>query len=120
MLKARRTLDNDNPHVFASRGKTAHIMDPRAALERFAKHIGMERLSAYVRRTYVDIGVTACGLYVAKLELLTNHLPQGVTQKHYLKTSNLRAYHREAQAIGDYIQQQAQIAAGANVVPLRV
>jgi integrase len=119
LLKERRK-ETTGEYVFNSRSKTGHIGDPRAALERFGKVIGMDRLSCHdLRRTWIDLGASACGLDIIKVELLTNHMPQGVTQKHYLKTGDLRAYRREVQAIADFIEQQAPIAAGANVVALR-
>lgn len=123
VLKARKLADERAPakskFVFPSRSIAGHIMDTRAPLERFAKVIGMDRLSAHdLRRTFVTLGVKACRLDIAKLELLTNHVPMGVTARHYLETSDLRDYHPEAQAIGDYIEQQALIAAGGNVVQL--
>ncbi|AZQ69205.1 DUF4102 domain-containing protein [Silicimonas algicola] len=122
VLKLRRGL-SDSKFVFPSRGKLGHIMDPRAPFERWAKRTGMKRFSMHdLRRTAITLGINACGLDTAKLELLTNHVPQSVTQKHYLQTSDLRDYHREVQAIGDYIEGAARIAAakasGANVVSL--
>lgn len=127
VLKARKAADDRAPvrskFVFPSRGKTGHILDTRAPLERFAKAIGMDRLSAHdLRRSYVTIGVKACRLDVMKLELLTNHVPQGVTARHYLETSDLRDYHPEVQAIGDFIENEGRVAAakasGANVVSM--
>lgn len=128
VLRTRQAADDRAPtkskFVFPSRGATGHIRDTRAPLERFAKSIGMDRLSAHdLRRSFVTLGVKACRLDIAKLELLTNHVPQGVTARHYLETSDLRDYHREVQAIGDYIENEGWLAAakasGANVVPLR-
>lgn len=123
VLKARKAADDRAPtksrFCFPSRSAAGHIMDTRAPLERFSVAIGMDRLSAHdLRRSFVTLGVKACRLDIAKLELLTNHVPQGVTARHYLETSDLRDYHPEVQAIGDYIEQQALIASGANVVPL--
>lgn len=123
VLKARKQADDRAPtkskFVFPSRSAAGHIMDTRAPLERFSGAIGMDRLSAHdLRRTFVTLGSNACRLDIAKLELLTNHKPQGVTAKHYLETSDLRDYHPEVQTIGDYIEQQALIASGGNVVPL--
>lgn len=123
VLKSRKPV-KDNPHVFASRSKAGHIMDTRAPLEQLSKSIGMERLSAHdLRRTFVITGVKACRLDLAKLELLTNHVPQGITARHYLSTSDLRDFHTEVQAIGDWIEAEAAVAAaqatGANIVPLR-
>jgi integrase len=84
----------------------------------------MDRLSAHdLRRTFVTLGVKACRLDLAKLELLTNHVPQGITAKHYLETSDLKDYYPEVQAISDYIEGAARLAQakvdGENVVPLR-
>jgi integrase len=124
VLKSRKPV-KDNPYVFASRSKAGHIMDARAPLEQLSKKIGMERLSAHdLRRTFVTTGVKACRLDLAKLELLTNHVPQGITARHYLSTSDLRDFHGEVQAIGDWIESEARVAeaqaSGANVVPLHV
>jgi integrase len=123
VIKSRTPL-KDNPHVFASRSKSGHIKDTRAPLEQLSKKIGMERLSAHdLRRTFVITGVKACRLDLAKLELLTNHVPQGITARHYLATSDLRDFQREVQAIGDYIEGEARIAkaqeTGGNIVALR-
>ncbi len=123
VLRRRKPVDG-NPYVFTSRSKAGHIMDARAPLERLSKLIGMDRLSAHdLRRTFVTLGANACGLDVAKLELLTNHVPQSVTMRHYLQTSDLRDYHPVVQAIGDWIEGAAQVAeaqaTGANVVALR-
>lgn len=118
-LKAR----SDSRYVFPSRSAAGHIKDTRAPLERFATSIGMDRLSAHdLRRTFVTLGVKACRLDIAKLELLTNHVPQGVTSRHYLETSDLRDYWNEVQAIGNYIEAEARVAeaktSGENVVSL--
>lgn len=127
VLKARKGANDKaktkSNFVFPSRGVFGHIKDTRAPLERYSKVIGMERLSAHdLRRTFVTLGVKACRLDIAKLELLTNHVPQGVTARHYLETSDLRDYHREVQAIGDFIEAEARLVVaktnGANVVQL--
>jgi integrase len=126
LLKARKPADDDkgpSPYVFPSRSKAGHVMDTRAPLEQIAKVIGMARLSAHdLRRTFVTLGVKACRLDLAKLELLTNHVPQSVTAKHYLETSDLRDYHREVQEIADFIEKEAAVAeaqaTGGNVVPM--
>lgn len=119
-LLNQRRQETNGAYVFPSRSKTGHIGDPRAALERFGKLIGMDRLSCHdLRRTWIELGASACGLDIIKVELLTNHMPQGVTQRHYLKTGDLRAYRREVQVIADFIEGQALIASGANVIALR-
>lgn len=124
LLRSRKRLEG-NPHVFpSSRSKAGHIVDTRAPLERFSVKIGMERLSAHdLRRTFVTLGANACGLDIAKLELLTNHVPQSITMRHYLQTSDLRDYFPIVEAIGSWIEEAARVAEaqanGANVVPLR-
>ncbi len=123
VLKARKAADDSAParskFVFPSRGACGHIRDTRAPLERFATEIGMARLSAHdLRRSFVTLGVKACRLDIMKLELLTNHVPMGVTARHYLETSDLRDYHAEVQAIGDFIELEAGKISGSNVVPL--
>lgn len=118
VIKSRKPV-KDNPYVFASRSKTGHIKDTRAPLEQLSKKIGMDRLSAHdLRRSFVIMGVKACRLDLAKLELLTNHVPQSITSRHYLASSDLRDFHPEVQAIGDWIEQQALIARSENVVAL--
>ncbi|WP_054004922.1 tyrosine-type recombinase/integrase [Cypionkella psychrotolerans] len=123
VLKARKAEASASPYVFPSRSKTGHIMDTRGPLEQFAKIIGFERLSAHdLRRTMITLGVKACRLDVVKLELLTNHVPMGVTARHYLETNDMRDYHGEVQAISDFIESEALVAAakadGSNVVSL--
>jgi integrase len=123
VIKSRKPV-KDNPFIFASRSRAQHIKDTRAPLEQFSRKIGMDRLSAHdLRRTFVITGVKGCRLDLAKLELLTNHVPQGITARHYLSTSDLRDFLPEVQAIGDFIESEAGIAAaqgtGANVVALR-
>lgn len=129
LLRSRKPADDDHDassYVFPTRSKLGHVRDTRAPLDQVSTAIGMERLSAHdLRRTFVTLGVKACRLDLAKLELLTNHVPQGITAKHYLETSDLKDYYPEVQAISDYIEGEAQgaaikaaIAAGENVVEL--
>jgi integrase len=126
LLKARKPADGEkdaSKYVFPSRSKAGHVMDTRAPLEQIAKVIGMERLSAHdLRRTFVTLGVKACRLDLAKLELLTNHVPQGITAKHYLDTEEVKDFHPEVQAIADFIETEAAVAeaqaTGGNVVAL--
>ena len=122
-LAAKENAKSDSPFVFESRSSLGHIRDTRAPLERFAQGIGMSRLRCHdLCRSFVSLGVKSCRLDIAKLELLTNHVPQGVTARHYLETSDMRDYHQEVQAIGDYIENEARLvaakASGANVVAL--
>lgn len=96
----------------------------RRTFEQAAKEGGIFVADKHVtphslRRTFVTIGIASCGIDFYKVELLTNHIPHAsVTAVHYLETSNLRYLRRETQSISDWIEGQAAIATGANVVPL--
>lgn len=122
-LLAARPRVEGNPHVFASRGKSGHVMDTRAPLRSISDLIGTTLSAHDLRRTFVSVGVTACDVDLHKIELLTNHVPKGVTAKHYLQTSRLQYLEPEVQRIGDWVEEQGRIAeakaSGANVVPLR-
>ena len=127
--RAKLPNDKDDPYVFPSSAKCGHITDARAPLERLRKVKGIASDGSGVvsshdlRRTFVTAGFSCCGIDLFKLELLTNHVPQGVTARHYLKTSRLQYLYPEVQAISDWIEKQATVAAGkasgANVVTLR-
>jgi integrase len=131
LLKERRKLADEanklgkggSPFVFPSRAKVGHVTDARAPFERLQKALGMGGLSSHdLRRTHVTVGFSACNVELFKMELLTNHVPEGVTARHYLQTSRLQYLHPETQRISDYIEQQALIAkaqaAGDNVMQL--
>lgn len=121
LLEARPRIKG-NRYVFASRGKAGHIMDTRAPLDRISKIAGTTLSAHDLRRTFVSIGVATCSIDLHKIELLTNHVPKGVTAKHYLQTSRLQYLQPEVQAIGDWIEREGLIAQakaeGGNVVSL--
>jgi hypothetical protein len=58
-----------------------------------------------------------------KAELLTGHVPQTVTLKHYMETSDLRYLVGDVQAVATWVHREASIAeaqaTGQNVVALR-
>jgi integrase len=120
----RRKLEDgtESPYVFPSRSKAGHVMDTRAPLERISKVAGLHLSAHDLRRTFVSVGVATLGIDLHKIELLTNHVPKGITAKHYLQTSRLQYLQSEVQAIGDWVEQQAAIAeakaTGGNVVSL--
>lgn len=122
LLKARKPKDDDkdaSPYVFASRAKGGYVTDTRAPLERIAKLIDQPISAHDLRRTFVSLGVATLDIDLYKMELLTNHVPQGVTAKHYLRTSKLQYLLPETQRISSWIEAQAVKASGANVVALR-
>jgi integrase len=119
ILKARRDENSASEYVFASRSKAGHVVDARAPFDNMTKLVGHKIAAHDLRRTFVSVGVTACDVDLYKIELLTNHRPQGVTAKHYLQTQRLTYLLPEVQRVSDFIQTQAAIAAGANVIQLR-
>jgi integrase len=125
LLKRRKPADSEksaSPYVFPSRSKAGHIMDTRAPLEAISKLVNYPLSCHDLRRTYVSVGVAVCGIDLYKMELLTNHVPKGVTAKHYLKTSRLQYLLPEVQRIGDWIEEQGRVAVAkanaTNVVQL--
>lgn len=121
LLKRREERERvaDSPFVFTTGTKTGHIRDPRETITKVSKVAGTRITPHDLRRTFTTIGIANCGIDFHKVELLTNHLPSTVTAKYYLETSDLRYLAPEAQRIGNWIEEQAAIASGKNVVPLR-
>lgn len=132
LLKERRKLADDavklgkpsTPFVFPSRSKVGHVTDARAPFETLRKAIGMDGLSSHdLRRTHVTVGFSACNVELFKMELLTNHVPEGVTARHYLQTSRLQYLHPETQRISNHIEREGLVArekaTGGNVVALK-
>ena len=118
LLTTRQRVEG-SPFVFASWGKAGHIKDPRDTMKKVSEVAGTKITPHDLRRTFTTFGVANCGVDLHKIELLTNHVPRGVTAKHYLETSHLQYLKPEVQRIADWIGQQAAKANGANVVPLR-
>lgn len=118
VLRSRAKVDG-NPHVFASWSKEGHIIDPRDTRAKVSVVAGTKITNHDLRRTYITIGVANCGVDFTKIELLTNHIPNGsVTAKHYLETSRLQYLKPETQRISDWIEMEAAKASGSNVVAL--
>ena len=117
LLESRARVEG-NRHLFASLSRSGHIIDPRDTRRKISEVAGTKIMNHDLRRTYITIGVANCNLDYYKVELLTNHIPTGVTAKHYLETSRLDYLKPETQRIADWIEQQAAQASGANVVPM--
>lgn len=93
----------DEQYVFPSYGKTGHAVEPRGIMK-LVSEIAGERLTPHdLRRTFTTVGITVCNVDILKVELLTNHKPQGVTARHYLETSKLQWLQPEVQKIADCI-----------------
>ncbi|MQB43036.1 integrase family protein [Rhizobium sp. ICMP 5592] len=118
LLKTRQRVER-SPFVFTTWSKAGYIRSARELMEKVSKVAG-ERVTPHdLRRTYITVAVSECSIDLYRAELLTNHVPKGVTARHYLETSRLQYLHPEAQCIGDWIEVQAVKASGANVVQLR-
>jgi len=125
LLKSRPRLKladgTESPFVFPSWGKTGRIMDARAPMvaigEVAGKHLSLHDL----RRTFTNIAMRECLIEKFRTDLLTGHKPASddVTSRSYLDLARLDWLQPEVQKVGDWIEQQAAIAASKNVVPLR-
>lgn len=125
LLKSRPRLKladgTESPFVFPSWGKTGRIMDARAPMlaigELAGKHLSLHDL----RRTFTNIAMRECLIEKFRTDLLTGHKPASddVTSRSYLDLARLDWLQPEVQKVGDWIEQQAAIAASKNVVPLR-
>ncbi|WP_454756886.1 tyrosine-type recombinase/integrase [Cupriavidus campinensis] len=122
-LLTTRERAKGSPYVFTSWGKSGHLKDPRDTMKKVSEVAGTHLSPHDLRRSYTTIGVAVCGIDLHKVELLTNHVPRGVTARHYLETSHLQYLLPEVQRIADWIVEQGRIAdsvaTGANVVALR-
>lgn len=120
LLKTRRTVE-DGLFVFASKTKKGYMDQPRATLEKVARVAGLHLSAHDLRRTFTNVALGACRIEKFRTDLLTGHKPKSedVTASHYLDIHNLSWLHAEVQQIGDWIEQQAVIAASKNVVSLR-
>lgn len=119
LLQERRKLANTE-FVFPSRSKAGHILDPRAPME-LVSAIAGQRLSCHdLRRTFTNISLRECLIEKFRTDLLTCHVPAqaDVTARNYLDLTKLDWLQPEVQRISDWIEQQAVVAAGDNVVPL--
>jgi len=119
-LLKRRHQDASGDFVFPSWSKAGHIMDPRDVMRKVNGIVETkQKLTNHdLRRSFTHIGYAMCNIDLHKLELLTNHAPQGVTAKHYLKTQRLQYLLPELQRVADWIELEAAKVSGANVVVL--
>lgn len=106
-LLTTRQRVKGSPFVFSSWGKAGHIKDPRDTMKKVSEAAGTKITPHDLRRTFTTIGIANCGIDLTRVELLTNHVPKGVTARHYLETSHLQYLKPETQRISDWIEQQA-------------
>jgi integrase len=115
LLKARQRVKG-NPHVFPS--WAGNLKDPRDIMKKVSAVAGGHLTPHDLRRTYTNAALRSCRIEKFRVDLLTNHLTRDVTAAHYFDTTNLQWLAPEAQKIGDFLDQQALIAASANVEQL--
>jgi integrase len=125
LLKSRPRLKledgTDSPFVFPSWGRTGRIMDARAPMvaigEIAGKHLSLHDL----RRSFTNYAMRECLIEKFRTDLLTGHKPSSddVTARAYLDLAHLDWLQPDVQKVGDWIEQQATIAASKNVVPLQ-
>lgn len=101
-----RPKSHGSPFVFASWSKAGHIIDPRDSLRRMSEVAGTPITAHDLRRTFTTIGVAHCSIDLHKVELLTNHVPKGVTAIHYLETTHLQYLRPEVQQVADWIDKK--------------
>jgi len=118
-LLAHRPRETTNPYVFASSTTGTHMKDPRALWMRLSKVAGNIISAHDLRRSYTNIALRQCRIEKFRVDLLTNHVSSDVTSVHYFDTTNLQWLQLEAQMIADFLDAQAVITDGANVVQLR-
>lgn len=112
LLSTRQRIKGSD-FVFSSWGKCGHIRDPRDTMKKVSEIAGTKITPHDLRRTFTTVGVAQCGIDLHKIELLTNHVPRGVTARHYLETSHLQYLLPEVQKIGDWFQLAAKNASSA-------
>lgn len=102
LLSTRQKIEG-SPYVFTSWGKSGHIRDPRDTMKKVSEVAGTKITPHDLRRTFTTIGVAQCGIDLHKIELLTNHVPKGVTARHYLETSHLQYLQPEIEMIANWV-----------------
>lgn len=114
-----------SPFVFPSWSKTGHITDARAPMKLISEVVGKHLSLHDLRRTFSNVAMRECLIEKFRTDLLTGHKPaqEDITARNYLDLARLDWLQPDVQKIGDWIEQQAKIAAakaaGANVVPIR-
>lgn len=118
LLGTRKRVEGSE-FVFPSWSEAGHIKDPRDVMKKLSTVAGEKITPHDLRRTFITVAVAMCGVDYYKVELLTNHVPKGVTARHYLETSRLQYLKPEVQRVSDWMIEQAMRATGANVIALR-
>lgn len=101
LLRERKERGIESPYVFPS--WDGHIKDPRDSMKNLTAVAGCKLTPHDLRRSFTHVGAWLCKIDIQKMELLTNHVPQSVTARHYLETEHLEYLQPEVQRIADRI-----------------
>jgi integrase len=125
LLKSRPRLKledgTESKWVFPSWGRSGRIQDARAPMEAISEISGKHLSLHDLRRSFTNYAMRECLIEKFRTDLLTGHKPASddVTSRSYLDLARLDWLTGEVQKIGDWIEQQAAIAASKNVVQLQ-
>lgn len=125
LLKSRPRLKledgTESPFVFPSWGRTGRIMDARTPMEAIGEIAGKHLSLHDLRRSFTNYAMRECLIEKFRTDLLTGHKPSSddVTARAYLDLAHLDWLQPDVQKVGDWIEQQAAIAASKNVVQLQ-
>ncbi len=111
-----------SPFVFPSWGKSGRIQDARAPMQAIGEIVGKHLSLHDLRRTFTNIAIRECRIGKMETDMLTGHKPSkdDVTFTNYLNPTKLYEWlTTEIQQIGDWIEQQAAVAASKNVIPIQ-
>ena len=125
LLKERKRV---NCYIFPSRDGKDHIVDIGTTCDKLTEHAGLRVTAHDLRRTFIAV-CHELNIELWRAELLTNHVPTGVTLNSYTDTQNLTYLRPEIEKVGAWIiaeaakaKRQAEIdaaiASGDNVVRL--
>lgn len=120
-ILASRPRRKGCPYVFQGRSGNSRASAPRGpALAAAVAAAGCHLDRHSLRRTFTTLALTVLDLPLWKVRLLTNHVSTGgdVTLDNYTEKNDLRYLAPEVERIGAWISEQADIAAGRNVVAL--
>jgi integrase len=90
--------------VFAQHKNPAKSLgDPHALFEAISEVCSVHLRSHDMRRSWIQAALH-CGAQLHEAELLTNHIPTGVTLTNYVERHDLRYLAAVVQRVGDYIE----------------
>ncbi len=106
-------------YVFSARSGDGHLKDARATLGKLADETGIRVTAHDLRRTFRAVA-GKCNVELWRTKALMNHRQNSdVTLANYTDLEDVRYLLPEANAIGEWVEEQRQIAEADNVVQMR-